>query len=111
KLYNIAAEEHSLKMSLIPSTKPNIVHSAYQYIHRTRLQKKLPIGEIIGESVTTSVQTLLMIGGFIILFSVFTSLLQVMDITVFIQTILAPLFITLQLPTDLIPAVFTGLFE
>src|SRR5699024_12664332 len=44
-------------------------------------------------------------------FSVFTSLLQVMDITVFIQTILAPLFITLQLPTDLIPAVFTGLFE
>src|SRR5699024_12859232 len=34
-----------------------------------------------------------------------------MDITVFIQTILAPLFITLQLPTDLIPAVFTGLFE
>lgn len=104
-------KEQTPKMSLIPSTKRNIIHRAFQHMHRTRLQKKQPIGEIIGESVTTSVQTLLMIGGFIILFSVFTSLLQVMDITVFIQTILAPLFITLQLPTDLIPAVFTGLFE
>src|SRR5699024_192693 len=89
--------EQTVKMSLLPSKKRNNIHNTFQNIHRTRLQKKQPIREIIGESVTTSVQTLLMISGFIILFSVFTSLLQVMDITVFIQTILAPLFITLQL--------------
>src|SRR5699024_6124688 len=66
-------EDQTPKMSLIPSTKRIIIHRAFQHMHRTRLQKKHPIGEIIGESVTTSVQTLLMIGGFIILFSVFTS--------------------------------------
>src|SRR5699024_4087664 len=35
-------------VSLIPATKRNIIHSAFQHIHRTRLQKKQPIGEIIG---------------------------------------------------------------
>src|SRR5699024_6888446 len=68
-------EEQTPKMSLIPSTKRNIIHRAFQHMHRTRLQKKQPIGEIIGESVKTSVQSLLMLGGFIILFYVFISLL------------------------------------
>src|SRR5699024_4266904 len=104
-------EEQTPKMSLIPSTKRNIIHRAFQHMHQTRLQKKQPIGEIIGESVTTSVQTLLLIGEYIILFSVFTSMIQVMHITFFIQSIFAPLFITLKLSNDLMPAIFTGLFE
>lgn len=104
-------EEPTLNSAFHHKNERNIAHRAFQNMHRTRLEKKQPLGQIIGESVTTSVQTLLMIGGFIILFSVFTSLLQETDITVILQTILAPIFTAFKLPVALIPAMFTGIFE
>jgi sporulation integral membrane protein YlbJ len=101
------------KQQKVKMQKPDthIIHRAFQKMHRTRIEKKQPIGEIIGESVITSVQTLLMIGGFIILFSVFTSLLQITKITEIIHILLSPLLHVMQLPDEIIPAFFTGLFE
>lgn len=89
----------------------NIVHRAFQRMHHTRIEKKQPIGDIIGESVTASIQTLLMVGGFIILFSVFTTILQIAQVAELIKFIISPLLQIIHFPDDIIPGFFTGIFE
>src|SRR5699024_3995664 len=49
---------------------------ALRTMHRTRLSDDRPFGEKLGDAVQSSIQTLLVIGGFIMLFSVFTHLLH-----------------------------------
>ena len=98
-------KEHHSKQSA-----PIIKH-AFTSMHRTRVQNKQPLGEIIGESVNTSVQTLLMIGGFIILFSVLTTLLDTAGVTVLIQFMIAPFLLLFNIPEAIIPGIFSGFFE
>lgn len=99
------------KNNKLQQDNKHILHKAFQKMHRTRLQKKQPIGQIIGDSVLSSVQTLLMIGGFIILFSVFTSILQITRITDIIGLIFLPLLQIFHMPITIIPALVMGLFE
>lgn len=89
----------------------SMMRRAFQKMHRTRLQKQEPLGKIIGDSVLASVQTLLMIGGFIIFFSVFTSMLQVIHVAVLLEWALQPVAAFLPITGDMISAMFTGLFE
>lgn len=49
---------------------------AYYSMHKSRISKTLPFGKIFSDAVQSSVQTLLMIGGFIIVFSVINELLS-----------------------------------
>ncbi|MFZ3588041.1 sporulation integral membrane protein YlbJ [Bacillus sp. DJP31] len=84
---------------------------AFRVLHRTRLKDKRPIGKLLGDAVLSSIQTLLMIGGFIILFSVLNRLLSLVHITdlfgIFISFILA----TFQLSSELSVPLISGLFE
>lgn len=89
----------------------HVINRAFSRMHRTRIAETRPLGELVGDAVLSSIQTLLMIGGFIILFSVFTSLLNVTPIIAFIQLIFTPLFQLLNIPVEVIPALVTGLFE
>src|SRR5699024_6768836 len=57
------------------------------------------------------VQTLLMIGGFIIIFSVFTSILKITHITDMIGIIFLPFLHLADMPITIIPSIVTGLFE
>ena len=43
-------------------------------MHRTRLKETRPFGKMLGDSVMSSIQTLLMIGGFIILIFCYQSI-------------------------------------
>ncbi len=61
-----------------PSTNQNVkfsIKNALRELHRTRIRENRPIGKLLGDAVMSSIQTLLMIGGFIILFSVLNQLL------------------------------------
>ncbi|RWZ60919.1 sporulation integral membrane protein YlbJ [Halobacillus fulvus] len=49
---------------------------AFQTMHASRLRDGRSIGKLMGDAVTKSVDTLLMVGGFIMLFSVLTELLK-----------------------------------
>ncbi|MGE6753227.1 sporulation integral membrane protein YlbJ [Rossellomorea sp. NPDC071047] len=88
-----------------------IIREAFSALHRTRLQDKRPIGKLLGDAVTSSIQTLLMIGGFIILFSVINKMLYHLHITTFVAEGLSTLFILLQLPEQLSIPFISGLFE
>lgn len=80
-------------------------------MHRMRLKETRPFGQIVGDAVITSVQTLLMIGGFIILFSVLTTLFNVIHITYFLRFIISPFTHFLGFNDAFIDPAITGLFE
>ena len=69
------------------------------------------IGEILGESIQSSISTVLMIGGFIVLFSVIISILNSSGITNLITTIFEPICNFLNVPAQLSSSLFTGILE
>lgn len=90
---------------------PFSIKRAFQEMHRNRLRNKRPFGEILGNAVLHSIQTLVMVGGFIILFSVLIKLLFLMNITSFISSIIQPILPLLELPEELGLPFISGLFE
>src|SRR5699024_379843 len=84
---------------------------AFKLMHRKRIEANRPIGIIISDAVLNSIQTLIMVGGFIILFSVFTKLIYLVGVSGIFALILRPIFELLQLPTELTIPLISGLFE
>ncbi|MEK4030300.1 MULTISPECIES: sporulation integral membrane protein YlbJ [Bacillaceae] len=87
------------------------VSSAFAAMHKARSQDQRPIGKLMGDAVLSSIHTLLMIGGFIILFSVLNKILFHMNITSFLATGAAQLLSFLHLPSELSVPFIAGLFE
>lgn len=80
-------------------------------LHEERLQDTRPIGQKLGDAVQSSVQTLLMIGGFIILFSVLNEVLSLLHITQWLALIVTLALMIFQFPTELSVPIISGLFE
>jgi len=93
------------------SRKKVSLRRAFKEMHDTRLKDPRPFGEIVGDAVINSVQTLVMVGGFIILFSVFTKLLFLIGISPMIAYILEHILAIFQFPTQLSLPFLSGLFE
>lgn len=87
------------------------IRSALSALHQTRLKDNRPIGKLLGDAVTSSIQTLLMVGGFIILFSVVNKLLYHLHITAALAKGVKILLSTLSFPTMLSIPFISGLFE
>jgi sporulation integral membrane protein YlbJ len=88
----------------------NIRH-AFSALHQTRLKDKRPIGKLLGDAVNSSIQTLLMIGGFIIIFSVINKLLIHLHITAALANGVDFLLSFIGLPSLLSIPFISGLFE
>lgn len=87
------------------------IKNAFYAMHETRLRDQRPFGTLLGDAVTSSIQTLLMIGGFIILFSVINTLLTIMNFTDFLAIFLKIFFMILTLPESFSTPFISGLFE
>ncbi|MGM7684614.1 sporulation integral membrane protein YlbJ [Cytobacillus sp. Hm23] len=88
-----------------------IIHEALRSAHESRLQDNRPLGKLLGDAITSSVHTLLMIGGFIILFSVLNKLLSIVHITAVVAYLLEYMLAVFDLPEELGIPLFSGLFE
>ena len=66
------------------------------------------LGEIIGNSITNSISTILMIGGFVVLFSVIVSVLNASNLLSSASHLLGNI---LSISPNFISAFFTGIFE
>lgn len=88
----------------------SITH-AFQALHKTRLQEKRPLGKLIGDAIISSIQTLLMIGGFIILFSVLNKMLTTFHITALFTFLTEQFLTTLNLSAYLSSPLLSGIFE
>jgi len=88
-----------------------VIREALRTLHHTRLNEKRPFGKLLGDAVSSSIQTLLMVGGFIILFSVFTRLLSLVNISDGIAFILSSFLLVLGISPELSIPLISGLFE
>nr|WP_184662775.1 sporulation integral membrane protein YlbJ [Texcoconibacillus texcoconensis] len=84
---------------------------AFQQMHEDRLKDGRPIGKVLGDGINSSVKTLLMIGGFIILFSVLNEMLQLIQIQALFASLFAIVLSAMQISNELSPALISGLFE
>jgi len=94
-----------------PVKKQVTIRAALSALHKTRIMDNRPIGKLLGDAVMSSVQTLLMIGGFIILFSVVNKLLFHLHITAFFAEAFEIVLLVFHLPEDLSIPFISGLFE
>ncbi|KKK39674.1 sporulation protein [Mesobacillus campisalis] len=87
------------------------IAEALRALHRTRIKDNRPIGKLLGDAVMSSIQTLLMIGGFIILFSVINKLLYLLHFTAFLAGFVELLLSILGLTQMLSMPFISGIFE
>lgn len=93
------------------SHRPFSLRYAFDALHEKRLEEKRPIGKLIGDAIVSSIQTLLMVGGFIILFSVVNKMLTVIHFTDAISSIIQYVLVAFQLPGSFAAPLLSGLFE
>ncbi|MBT9259714.1 MAG: sporulation integral membrane protein YlbJ [Clostridiales bacterium] len=86
---------------------PNLLREAWEALLETRRQDGRSLGALLGDSVRRSVDTLLLIGGFIILFSVLVDMAKTFGILAFFAALLSPLGLSPQLAEG----IFAGFLE
>jgi len=91
--------------------KENRLLRAFRVLHIKRTNEKRPVGKILGDAIVTSIQTLLMIGGFIITFSVLNKLLFEIGFITFFSHFIEGIFSFFSFHKDLAPPFVSGLFE
>ncbi|EKN66316.1 sporulation integral membrane protein YlbJ [Neobacillus bataviensis LMG 21833] len=87
------------------------IKAALSTLHQTRLKDNRPIGKLLGDAVNSSIQTLLMVGGFIIIFSVLNKLLYHLHITAALGKFMEIVLTFLSFPEKLSIPLISGLFE
>ncbi|MEK4565435.1 sporulation integral membrane protein YlbJ [Alkalihalobacillus sp. FSL R5-0424] len=84
---------------------------AFSRMHTERIQDGRPIGQLLGDAVQSSVRTLLLVGGFIILFSVVNKMLSISGFTDLFAQGISWMFSLFQLSSHLSMPFISGLFE
>ncbi|GAB3068070.1 sporulation integral membrane protein YlbJ [Virgibacillus ainsalahensis] len=94
----------------VKNHKPSFTN-AFMEMHRTRMNDKRPFGEVVSDAVLNSIQTLVMVGGFIILFSVLTKLLFLVGVSSIIAAVFKLILSILAFPAEMALPLLSGLFE
>lgn len=69
------------------------------------------LGEILSESIVSSIKSILVIGGFVVIFSSIISILKSSGMTHIIEVIVTPVFNFIHISPSFIEPLFTGFFE
>lgn len=91
--------------------KTSLLRSAVDELASAREADARPIGQLLGEAVQDSITTLLMVGGFIIVFSVVTRILSLVGATHLIATPLCVVLGRLGIEPSIVDALVKGFFE
>jgi sporulation integral membrane protein YlbJ len=92
-------------------TMDNILARAFRAMHRARLEDGRPAGKLMGDAVSSSVNTLLLVGGFIIMFSVIINILTIIQVTKFFSAAISVILLPFGVPELLFPSIISGFFE
>ena len=93
--------------------KHNIKHSAINttYVNSKDNISFSNLGGIIGNSISSSINTILLIGGFVVLFSVIISIFQTSQLLNILSDWIKPLFNLLNIPAEFSNGIFSGILE
>lgn len=89
----------------------NILARAFARLVAARREDGRPLGQLMGDAVTDSVRTLLMICGFIMLFSVFVKMIEVTGVQPLVAAPFLAVFRLAGISPELVPAGVAGLLE
>ncbi len=89
----------------------NNILSSNAYMHQKNRATFSNLGEILSESIVSSIKSILVIGGFVVIFSSIISILNASGITHIIELLLSPFFDWIHIDTSFIGPIFTGFFE
>ncbi|MDW7651050.1 MAG: sporulation integral membrane protein YlbJ [Bacillota bacterium] len=93
------------------SSSGSILWRSFNAMFEARKKDGRPIGQLLGDAVRNSVNTLLLIGGFIILFAVIIRILTTVGIVGILSAGIIRILGPLGLDPALTPAIISGLFE
>lgn len=88
-----------------------VIRRALRALLEARERDGRPLGQVLGDAVRDSVNTLLLIGGFIILFSVIIQMLQETGVVGFLAGLLAVPLGVLGVDPATLPGLVSGFFE
>jgi sporulation integral membrane protein YlbJ len=88
-----------------------LLFRAFEGMHHARLEDGRSVGQLLREAVTSAIQTLLLIGGFIMTFSVITHLLSYIHITYIFSIIISLILNLTGIPPEFSTSLFNGFFE
>lgn len=69
------------------------------------------LGEVLGSSIKSAINTVVMIGGFVVLFSVINSMLDNTHFFDILTAVFSPIFKLLELPANYCENIFSGIIE
>lgn len=69
------------------------------------------LGEVLAESITSSISTIFLIGGFVVIFSSVISILKASGALNILSSLFSPLFYVLNIDTSFIAPLFSGFLE
>ena len=69
------------------------------------------LGEVLASSITSAISSILMIGGFVVIFSSIISILRASNLLEYMSLSFYPIFEFLNIPTSFIEAFITGFLE
>jgi len=95
----------------VPAGGTSLWRRGFQAMLQAQRKDKRPIGQLIGDSVHNSINTILVVGGFILFFSVLLRVLSILGVVQFLTTGLDIILSPLGLDPSLYPAIANGLFE
>lgn len=95
----------------IQSGKGFILVRALRAMHRARIGDGRTLGQLLSDAVVSSVNTCLMIGGFLVFFSVMISMLTIIHLTDWLASFMAALLHLIGLPAILGQGIVPGLLE
>ncbi len=104
-------EPHAPSSPSVDSGNGFILTRALRAMHRARLRDGRALGQLLSDAVISSMQTSLMIGGFLVFFSVTLTLLSVVHVTEQLAGWIGRLFQFIGVPAALADGIVDGLLE
>lgn len=89
----------------------NLFKKALINLKTSRMKDGRSFGALLGDSVKNAMETVVVIGGFIILFSVLVKSMEITNILDLFKNILQPIGITFGIETDMYDGILVGIIE
>lgn len=83
----------------------------YNYLSNKNNVNFANLGEVLAESITNSISTILLIGGFVVIFSSIISILKASGILNILCASISPIFNILHIDSNFISGILTGFLE
>ncbi len=89
----------------------NIIVRAFNSMFEAKRSDGRPFGQLMGDAIKNSINTLLLIGGFIILFSVIINIFEIIGFMGIVNSILYKIFSPVGAHPEIIDSFINGFFE